>query len=52
MRNSLKRWTLAVLSGSVLMQVPGCTETAIAVTTVASVLTAGGVLFLVRRVIE
>jgi hypothetical protein len=47
-----KRLALAVMSGAVLFQVPGCTETAAVVTGIASSVTAGAVLYLVRRVID
>ncbi len=43
---------LALLSGTILFQTPGCTETAAVVTALSSALTAGGVLYLVRRVID
>lgn len=47
-----KRSALTLLSGMVLFQVPGCTEGALAAMTLASVVTAGGVMFLVFRVID
>jgi hypothetical protein len=39
-------------SGSVLFQAPSCAETAAVVTSAASVATAGGVLYLVTRIIN
>ena len=53
MRNvQWKKVVLTVLSGSILFQLPGCTEAAIYIGSVASAVTAGGVLYLVRRVID
>jgi hypothetical protein len=53
MRNGQwKRLALAMCSGAFLCQVTGCAETAIYVSSLASVLTAGGVLYLVRKVID
>ncbi len=53
MRNlNWKRVMLAVASGAVLLQAPGCTETALYVSTLASSITAGGVLYLVTRVMD
>ncbi len=53
MRNGQwKKWALAMFSGATMMQVPGCTETAIGILTLASVVTAGGVVYLVVRVID
>ncbi len=46
----LKRLALAMLSGTILLQAPGCVETALGVTSVASALTAGGVLYLVQKI--
>ena len=39
---------LAMLSGTILLQAPGCVVAALGVTSVASALTAGGVLALVE----
>jgi hypothetical protein len=53
MRNfEWKKLALALLSGTILFQTPGCTETAAVVTAVSSALTAGGLLYLVNRVID
>jgi hypothetical protein len=50
----LKDWKrLALLLGSgLLMQTPGCTETAAGITALASAITAGGVIYLVIKVID
>ncbi|MCK4340530.1 MAG: hypothetical protein KAY37_02255 [Phycisphaerae bacterium] len=47
-----KKLTLGLLSGSLLLQLPACTETALAISSLASVVTAGGVMYLVQRVID
>lgn len=47
-----KHLTLAVATGGMLMQAPGCAEAATIVTGFASTVTAGGVLYLVFRVLE
>ncbi len=51
MRN-LKRLALAVLSGTILLQAPGCAETAAVITAAASSVSAGGILYLLRKVID
>ncbi len=45
-----RRLTLAVLSGSVLFQLPGCSETILGVTALASSVTAGGVIYLISKI--
>jgi hypothetical protein len=50
--HAIKKWALACASGAVLLQVPGCTEAAVIVTGWASAITAGGVLFLIRKIME
>jgi hypothetical protein len=53
MRNGrLKKLALAVFSGAILFQAPGCVETAVGLSTVASLVTAGGVIYLIRKVLE
>lgn len=48
-----RRITLALLAGgAVLFQLPSCVEVAAAVGASASVVTAGGVLFLIRQVLR
>lgn len=51
-RMAWKKWLLATFSGSVLLQTTGCAESAIVVTALASVVSATGVVYLVRKVIE
>jgi hypothetical protein len=51
----VRRWkelSLAVVSGAFLMQIPGCAELALTGISISSAITAGGVLYLVRRVID
>lgn len=47
-----KAWMLALLGGATLLQAPACTDVAIWLASASSVVTAGGVLYLVRRVID
>ncbi len=49
MRN-YRRLALCVLSGSVLFQLPGCTEAALGITALASTATAGGVFYLLSKI--
>jgi hypothetical protein len=51
-KHEWKKLALALLSGSILFQTPGCTDTALFITSVASAITAGGVIYLVRRVVS
>jgi len=46
-----KKWAIAVASGSMLLQAPGCVEAAAVVTSFSSLVTAGGVWYLISRVI-
>jgi hypothetical protein len=48
---SWKKWAVAVASGSVLLQTPGCAETAAVITSLSSLVTAGGVWYIVGRII-
>jgi hypothetical protein len=47
-----KKWAVAVASGSMLLQVTGCVETAAVVTSFSSLVTAGGVWYLISRIIN
>jgi hypothetical protein len=47
-----KRLVLTMLSGAVLFQAPGCEQAAIGLSTLASLVTAGGVIYLVTKVID
>jgi hypothetical protein len=51
-RNYWKKWAIAVISGSTLLQIPGCVETAALITSAASLATAGGVWYLVTRIMN
>lgn len=43
---------IGVISGSIMFQTPACVQTAEVVTAAASMVTAGGVLYLVDRVVR
>ncbi|MCH8807315.1 MAG: hypothetical protein IH986_14695 [Planctomycetes bacterium] len=48
----LKQLAIAVCSGSVLFQAPGCAETATILTSIFTGLTTGGVFFLLNQIIN
>ncbi len=48
----LRRLLAAVACGGMLLQTPGCTDLALAVGSLSSAITAGGVLYLVARVAD
>jgi hypothetical protein len=51
-KSSWNRWTLlALASGAVMLQATGCAEAAFYFSSIANVVTAGGVIYLVSRVI-
>lgn len=52
MRPSWRRWFVTVLSGGMLFQAPGCVEAASVVTAVSATIGAGGILYLVSRVLN
>ncbi len=45
-------WTAALTAGGMLLQTTGCTDVAIGLTTAASLVTAGGVVYIVSRVLS
>ncbi len=47
-----RKWLWMLSSGAALYQIPGCTETAIGLTSFFSAVTAGGVLYLLFRVLR
>lgn len=51
-KTNLRKYAFAILSGAMLFQAPGCVEAAIYTTSLASVVTAGGVVYLVWRVFD
>ncbi len=51
-KRSWNMWAVLMASGALLMQTPACVETAAIVSSVAQVITAGGVLYIVGRVME
>ena len=53
MRNhKWKQLAIALCSGAVLFQAPGCTETAVVMTTLFTGLTTGGVFYLISRIVN
>jgi hypothetical protein len=50
MRRYLKQLVLGLLGGGVLFQAFSCTDLATQVTAVAATVTAGGVLWIIRRI--
>jgi hypothetical protein len=53
MRNGrIKRLALAMFSGAILFQAPGCVETAVGLTTLGSLVTAGGVIYLIQKILD
>ncbi len=49
---SWKRWALAMLSGGIALQTAGCTDAALGITTLASAVTAGGVLYIIQKIMD
>jgi len=53
LKRSWHKWmAFLTAGGAVLLQIPACTETAIAIGSAASVVTAAGVGYIVWRVLE
>lgn len=51
-KGNWKKYLLALCSGSMMLQMPGCTEVFSVITGVATSVTAGGVIYLITRVLE
>ena len=51
-KRSWNKWAVLLASGAFLLQTPACVETATILTSISSVISAGGVLYLVGRVLE
>ncbi len=49
---AMKKWAVLLLSGSMLLQTPGCVETAVTATAIFSAVSAGGLLFLIRKILQ
>lgn len=49
--NRWRKWAAMLLPGAMMLQTTGCVETAIAAGATASVVTAGGLLFLISRIL-
>lgn len=47
-----KKWIASVLSGSVLLQTTACIQNAVTIGSISSVVTAGGVLYIISRVLR
>jgi hypothetical protein len=47
-----KKFFISIASGATLMQAPGCTETATILTSVFTGVTAGGVLYIINRIVN
>lgn len=53
MRNFTKRmWLLSLVGGGMLMQMPGCSDAFLFISGLSSAVTAGGVIYLISRVLE
>ena len=53
MRNrDWKRLVFAMLSGGILMQTASCTDAALGITTIATAITAGGVIFIIQKIMS
>jgi hypothetical protein len=46
-----KRTLLLLTSGAMLLQAPGCAETAVVVTSIATTVSAAGVVYIVARIL-
>ncbi len=51
-KNALLKWAALLAGGAMLLQVPSCAETATIIGSYAQVVTAGGVIYLIARVLE
>ena len=51
-KSNWKSWLLSAVGCGVLFQAPTCTDAFQVVTSVSSIVTAGGVIYLVSRVLE
>jgi len=53
LKRSWQKWAaLLGCGGAVLLQAPGCTEAATVITSLASVVTASGVIYIITRIME
>ncbi|MEP0845289.1 MAG: hypothetical protein HRF50_00550 [Phycisphaerae bacterium] len=48
----LSKWVAAIASGAVLLQTTACTEVASAITAIATTVSAGGVIYIVSRIVN
>ena len=47
-----QKWAAVLACGAALLQVPSCTDAATVVTSIASTVTAGGVIYIIARIME
>jgi hypothetical protein len=47
-----KQLALSMLSGGMLFQVTGCTDAALGITTIATAITAGGVIYIIQKIMH
>jgi hypothetical protein len=52
MRKTWKKWAITFLTGATLLQTPSCVETSTVITAIATTVSAGGVLYIVGRIID
>lgn len=46
-----RKWAVMLTSGATLLQVTGCAEVSVVITAVATSVTAGGVIYLISRIL-
>jgi hypothetical protein len=51
-KRSWNKWAALLVGSGLLLQTPACTETATVISTVAQVISAGGVLYIVSRIMQ
>jgi hypothetical protein len=47
-----QKWAAVLACGAALLQVPSCTDAATVVTGIASTITAGGVIYIIARIMD
>jgi hypothetical protein len=50
--NTWRKWAVLASSGALLLQVPGCTESAAVLTAIFSGLSTGGLFWLIHKVLQ
>jgi hypothetical protein len=46
------KWAAVIACGAMLLQVPACSDAALAATAASSVVTAGGVIYIISRIMQ